>query len=241
VLDTIHTRYIDERDMREMILKFLGRAAQAKRAVALTILSMKGLRVYHDYQTSSNVLLAALIKAGLGGMKGGTPPPGVNDAEVTAEAARLTAFSKADLSNATPPEQLVRSSVDMPLLMFQDVGHAAYGLPGCKALVWVTNITPFDIDPKTFQFMSNKAVNQGVAVAGAQTGGTKDALSNDEIKRILPIWRRSMRALSDGGVAVYPVEARGSYSSGADTYTVATMDDEGAGAIDRRQGFLREQ
>src|SRR5271165_670895 len=223
VLDTIHTRYIDERDMRELILKFLGNAAQAKRAVALAILSAKGLRVYHDYQTSSNVLLAGLIKAGLGGMKGGTPPAGVNDAEVTAEAARLTAFSKGDLANPTPPEQLVRSSVDMPMIMFQDVGHAAYGLPGYKALVWVTNITPFDIDPKTFQFMSNKEVNQGVAVAGAQTGGTKDALSNDEIKRILPIWRRSMRSLSEGGVAVYPVEARGSSSAGANTYTNNTM------------------
>ena len=99
VLDTIHTRYIEERDMREMILKFLGRAAQAKRDVALAILSPKGLHVYLDYQTSSNVLLAALIKAGLGGMKGASPPPGVNDAEVTAEAAQLTAFSKGDLSN----------------------------------------------------------------------------------------------------------------------------------------------
>ena len=162
VLDTIHTRYVDERDMREMILKFLGRAAQAKRAVALAILSDKGLHVYHDYQTSSNVLLAALIKAGLGGMKGDTPPPGVNDAEVTAEAARLTAFSKGDLANCDS----VRTSSCapawiLPLLMFEDVGRAAYGLPGRKALVWVTNVVPFDVDPKTFQFVSPKTLNAG--------------------------------------------------------------------------------
>jgi hypothetical protein len=121
VLDTIHTRYIEERDMREMILKFLGRAAQAKRDVALAILSPKGLHVYHDYQTSPNVLLAALIKAGLGGMKGGTPPPGVNDVEVTAEAARLTAFSKGDLSNfdsRTPTSPFQR-------------GHATDDVSGC--------------------------------------------------------------------------------------------------------------
>ena len=74
----------------------------------------------------------------------------------TAEAARLTAFSKGDLSNATPPEQLVRSNAEMPMMMFQDVGHAAYGLPGRKALVWVTNAVPFDIDPKTFNFVSPK-------------------------------------------------------------------------------------
>ena len=30
VLDTIHTRYLDERDMRAMILKFMGRAAEAE-------------------------------------------------------------------------------------------------------------------------------------------------------------------------------------------------------------------
>ena len=30
VLDTIHTRYLDERDMRGMILKFMARAAESQ-------------------------------------------------------------------------------------------------------------------------------------------------------------------------------------------------------------------
>ncbi len=106
VLDTIHTRYLDERDMRGMILKFMARAAESKHAVTLAILSEKGLTVYHDYRSGPDVLMAALIKAGLGGMKGATPPQGVDDALATSEAARLTAFSKGDLSNATPQEQL---------------------------------------------------------------------------------------------------------------------------------------
>ncbi len=223
VLDTIHTRFIEERNMREMILKFLGRAAQVKRDVALAILSPKGLRVYHDYQTSSNVLLAALIKAGLGGMKGGTPPPGVNDAEVTAEAARLTAFSKGDLSNATPTDQFLITNVDMPLMMLQDVGYGVYGLPGRKALVWVTNAIPFDIDPKTFQFVSPKESNFGAAVNGAQTAGIKDALPSDQVKRLMPIWRRSVRDLFEGGVAVYPVEAQNSWNAGSDAFTQTRM------------------
>ncbi len=183
----------------------------------------KGLHVYHDYQTDSNVLLAALIKAGLGGMKGGTVPAGVNDAEVSAEAARLTAFSKGDLSNATPIDQLLRSNVDLPLVMFQDVGHAAYGLPGRKALVWVTNNVPFDIDPKSFQFVSPKTQNSGVPVNGAQAGGTKDVLNAEQIKRLMPVWRRSIGDLFDGGVAVYPVEAHGSSSSGSDAFSIARM------------------
>src|ERR1019366_4025858 len=70
VLDTIHTRYLDERDMRGMIVKFMARAAESKHAVTLAILSDRGLGVYHDYRSGSDVLLAALIKAGLGGMKG---------------------------------------------------------------------------------------------------------------------------------------------------------------------------
>lgn len=223
VLDTIHTRYIDERDMREMILKFLGRAAQAKRAVALAVLSNKGLHVYHDYQTSSNVLLAALIKSGLGGVKGGTPPPGVNDAEVNAEAARLTAFSKGELANSTPPDQLLRYTVDVPLTMFGDVGHAAYGLPERKALVWVTNVTPFDVDAKSFQFMSLKEANMGAAVNGARVASTKDALTPDQLKKLRPLWRSSLRALSDGGVAVYPVQTHGGSSPAADTTTIGVM------------------
>ncbi len=236
VLDTIHTRYLDERDMRAMILKFMGRAAQSKHAVTLGILSDKGLTVYHDYRSGPDVLLAALIKAGLGGMKGATAPAGVDDALVTAEAARLTAFNKGDLSNATPQEQLLRSNPQMPMMMFQDVGHGAYGMPGRKALVWVTNAVPFDIDPKTFNFVSPKATNRGAAVnfnareaadspgqAGVAAGGSRDVFSGEQVKKILPVWRASMRALFDGGVAVYPVEAQNSFTAGSDAFTQARM------------------
>src|ERR1035441_9112852 len=223
VLDTIHTRYLDERDVRGMILKFMARAAESKHAVTLAILSDKGLSVYHDYRSGPDVLLAALIKAGLGGMKRVAPPPGANDALVTADATRLTAFSKGDLSNATPQEQLVRSNPQMPMTMFQDVGHAAYGLPGRKALVWVTNAVPFDIDPKTFNFVSPKDTNRGVDVNGVAAGGSKDVLSADQVKKILPVWRASMRALFDGGVAVYPVEARNSFTAASDALMQGRM------------------
>ncbi len=236
VLDTIHTRYLDERDMRGMILKFMGRAAESKHAVTLAILSEKGLTVYHDYRSGPDVLLAALIKSGLGGMKGSTPPAGVDDALVTAEAARLTAFSKGDLSNATPQEQLLRSNPQMPMVMFQDVGHAAYGLPGRKALVWVTNAVPFDIDPKTFNFISPKATNRGAALnfnareaadspgqAGVAAGGSRDVFSPEQVKKIVPVWRESMRALFDGGVAVYPVEAQNSFTAGSSALTQGRM------------------
>ncbi len=223
VLDTIHTRYLDERDMRGMILKFMARAAESKHAVTLAILSDKGLTVYHDYRSGPDVLLAALIKAGLGGMKGATPPPGVDDARVTAEAARLTAFSKGDLSNATPQEQLLRSNPQMPMVMFQDVGHAAYGLPGRKALVWITNAVPFDIDPKTFNFVSPKDTNRGVAVNGAAAGGSKDVFSPEQVKKIVPVWRASMRAVFEGGVAVYPIEARNSFTAASDALMQGRM------------------
>lgn len=223
VLDTIHTRYIDERDYRVMILKFLGKAAQVKHAVTLGILSDKGLRVYHDYRTGSDVLLAAMAKAGLGGMKGVAAPVGVNDAEVTAEATRLTAFSKGEESNATAPDQLLRSNIDLPLIMFQDIGFAAAGLPGRKALVWVTNAVPFDIDPKTMQFRSPQETSHGVAVNGVAVGGSKEALTDADKKRLSPMWRHGMRALFDGGVAVYPVEVRGSNSSAANTLTQIVM------------------
>ncbi len=42
VLDIIHTRFVDERDVRVQILKFMASAAQAKHAVSLAILSEKG-------------------------------------------------------------------------------------------------------------------------------------------------------------------------------------------------------
>lgn len=223
VLDTIHTRYVDERDARLQILKFLGTAAQAKRAVTLAILTDKGLRVYHDYHTGSNVLLAALSKAGLGGVKGTATPAGVSESEVTAESMRLTAFSKGENSNPTPPESPMLLSVDAPMYMFQEVAMAAYGLPGRKMLVWVTNEVPFDIDPKTKQFKSPVESSHGVAVQGQTVGGMKESLSSSEIKKIIPVWRRSVRSLFDAGVAVYPVEVRGSSSAGASSFNTEAM------------------
>ena len=223
VLDTIHTRYIDERESRQLILKFLGKAAQAKHAVTLAILSDKGLRVVHDYRTGSDVLLAALAKTGLGGMKGVAPPPGVNDADVAADAGRLTAFNRGEQSNPTPPTQLMRSNIDLSLIMFEDIAFAADGLPGRKTLVWVTNAVPFDIDPKSMQFKSPQETSRGVALNGVAVGGSKDALSTADTKRLSAIWRRAMRALFDGGVAIYPVEVRGSASSANNTLTQNVM------------------
>ncbi|HEY4959712.1 MAG TPA: hypothetical protein VII29_02540, partial [Terriglobales bacterium] len=157
------------------------------------------------------------------GMKGVAPPPGVNDAEVDAEAARLTAFSKGDLSNSTAALQLLRSSIDMPLTMFQDVAFASEGLPGRKSLVWMTNAVPFDIDPKTMQFKSPQIAGQGVAVSGLTVGGAKNSLTDSEIKRITPIWRRAIRALFDGGVAVYPVEVNGATTAASSSFTQQRM------------------
>ena len=222
MLDIIHTRFVDERDVRIQILKFMASAAQAKHAVTLAILSEKGLRAYHDYRTGSDVLLAALLKTGLGGMKGVTPPAGVNEADVNAEAARLAAFGKNEESNVKTQEQMTML-VDLPMLMFQEVALAADGLPGRKMLLWVTNEVPFDIDPKSKQFKSPVETSRGVAVQGAVVGGTKDSLNSAEVKKIAPIWRRAVRALFDGGVAVYPVEVRGSTSAGAASSTIDAM------------------
>jgi VWFA-related protein len=223
VLDTIHTRYRDERDERGLVLKFLAKAAQAKHAVTLAILSDKGLTLYHDYHAGSDVLLAGLIKAGLGGMKGATPPAGLNDADVAAEAARLTSFSKGAQSNPAADDQLLRSNIDFVLAMFQDVGYSSEGLPGRKAMVWVTNAVPFDIDPKTMQFKSVQVSSHGVAVDGVAVGGSKNQLTDAEMKRLSPLWRQTVRALFDGGVAVYPVEVRDSSSSANNSLSQIAM------------------
>ena len=54
-------------------------------------------------------------------------------------------------------------------------------------------------------------------------GGSKDALTDAEKRRLAPVWRHSMRALFDGGVAVYPVEARDSNSAASNTLSQIAM------------------
>jgi hypothetical protein len=119
----------------------------------------------------------------------------------------------------------MRSNIDLSLFMFQDIAFAADGLPGRKTLVWVTNAVPFDIDPKSMQFKSLQQTSHGVAVDGVAIGGSKDALSTAEVKRLSGMWRHSIRALFDAGVAIYPVEVRGSWSSAGNTLTQAAMKD----------------
>jgi len=225
VLDTIHTRFVEERDIRENILRFLARAAQAKRTVCLAILSKSGLQVYHDYRTSSDVLQAALIRMGVRGLQGMTPPAEASEAETAAEAARLTAFRKGDRSNPAPLEEtLMQTSVNAPLAMFREVSYAAAGLPNRKSLVWITNIVPFEINSKTFQFESPKADAPGAAaVAGARSLGVRDVFTEGEVKQLMPLWRQSIRALFDAGVSVYPVEAQNSFAAGSGSFTQSRM------------------
>jgi hypothetical protein len=60
-------------------------------------------------------------------------------------------------------------------------------------------------------------------VAGATVGGTKEALNSADVKKVMPIWRRAIRALFDAGMGVYPVEVRGSASSGVSSFTTEAM------------------
>ena len=81
------------------------------------------------------------------------------------------------------------------------------------------------------QFKSPQVNSRGAAVGGTTgspgsagapgvaVGGSKDVLTDAEKKRIAPFWRNSMRAMFDGGVAVYPVEVRGSASAASNTLT----------------------
>ena len=156
-------------------------------------------------------------------MRGVAPPPGVSDADVAADAARLISFNKGEQSNPTADNVLLRSNIDLVLIMFEDIAFAANGLPGRKTLVWVTNAVPFDIDPKSMQFKSPQETSHGVALNGEAVGGSKDALTTAEIKRLSAMWRHSMRALFDAGVAIYPVEVRGSSAAASNSLTQISM------------------
>src|ERR1700730_12154238 len=135
VLDTIHTRWMDEKDLRPDIVKYLRSCASRNEPVSLLVMNPQGLlRSVHDYTTGSTILTAALdrIEADAHGR-----PTGVDTSPaVISEASRLTNFLKGTIANYTVQTQPLRASPEPVLRMFRAVAGATAGIPGRKSLVW---------------------------------------------------------------------------------------------------------
>jgi VWFA-related protein len=241
VLDTLHTRWTDEKYLRPEIVKYLRACASRSEPVSLLLMDPHGVvQSVHDYAAGSATLTAALDRAE--GMVH-TPAATVPDSpEVVAEAARITEFLRGTVANNTAPSEPLRASPDPLLRMFHAVAQSTEGIPGRKSLVWIANITPFEVEDKTGMVISlnrsgrssvdsgpmarssGDTIQQAVGL-GVSTGQNerRELMTESEIKQLRPLWKSSIAALLHAEMALVPVGTRSPSMTEFDPQTLHAM------------------
>jgi VWFA-related protein len=221
VVDTVHSRWPEERDIRPYIAKYMASLASRNAPVSLLILDQQGLlHPVHEYTTSSATLTAALDRADA--IFHRRQPSGDASPEVTAEAQRFVDFLKGTVANYIPVIESIRVSPEAVFASFQSVATATDTVPGRKSLVWVTHMLPFGIEKKSGRLSS--PVSIGDAGGGAMNANeARDMIRPDDLKRMEPLWESALAALQHSEIALVPVAARGSSETDFDIETQNTM------------------
>lgn len=219
VLDTIHTRYSDEHEIRAQLLHFLRDAAQAKRPVSLFVLTSSGLKLVHNYTTLPDVLLAALDAAD--GELHKREPNANLTSEARAEAARLVALAKGEGTNPTVVTEPLHVAIRPVLDLFRDLAEAGAGIPGRKTIVWLTTMAPFWIENKTHLLESPSG--SSISPGGFTPGSSRRMLTDDELRALQPFWRATINALVENDVAVMPIVLGGPAYAGLADFSITTL------------------
>ncbi len=146
VLDTIHTRWRDDKDVRAGALKYLSGLASQNAPATLFVLDHDGkLNPVHEYQSGSATLAAALelTDAELHKRK----PAAAASSEIEAETRRWVDFCKGTGRFAAAYET-ERAYPGYVLAAMETVARYASTVPGRKSLVWVSSIIPFEVEEK---------------------------------------------------------------------------------------------
>jgi VWFA-related protein len=206
-LDTINTPFLDQAYGRKQLIKFLAEHADASQPVGLVQINGKGLRVIHTITSDPDVLLAALKKVNgeIPALQGvdidsqaaavvGVDPslasqsPGAlaaigMDSSLSALTLQLQQFVLN--GDATIIRMQQDHAMEITLRSFLDIASSLSGIPGRKTLIWATGSFPFYMDSYA-----------------SVPGGYLSLL-----------YERTVKALNDAEVSVYPVDVRGLVST----------------------------
>lgn len=182
VLDTINTAFADQAQARQQLIKFLEKSVERHEMTALLVLHRGGLKVVHDFTRDPTILIAALRKVrGATDMMAGENTDalitGADTQAITTEADDIQSFLEA--ASARVMQQL---AIQDTLDAFAAIAEAFRGLPGRKALIWVTGSFPFLV---------------------SQPGDPPSA------RDFTQEMDHAFQLLNDANIAVYPVDARG--------------------------------
>jgi len=202
VIDTIHTLWGQESDIRTDAGKYMAACAKRDAPVSLLVLDSDGvLNPVHEYTTSSATLAAALERADAE-RHHRTPVAGAAP-EVEAEAGRFVDFYKGAGKFASP--RTSRTHPGAILDGFSTVARYVAGIPGRKSLVWINSVFPFAVDEKQGRIAS--PTTQSTGYLDAQSVYL-NLLTRDQVNQLQTIWKESIGAAQRSELALFPVLAR---------------------------------
>jgi VWFA-related protein len=184
LLDGLNTKFSDQRQARQQVIKFLSQI-HAEDRVALYTLGRE-VQILHDFTTDSSSLLDALER--FKGRQNTEVDASQPDQPVDLSSVPGTEQFQAFLDGAAQQEanfytaDRVRLTVDGLVAIADHIGS----LPGRKNLVWVSGSFPISV---------------GYDVP--------DLSSNNERVDFYEEVQRAAQALNEANLAVYPVDARG--------------------------------
>ncbi len=210
VLDQMNTPYLVQTDARQKLFQALSSSLNNDEPKALLALTRSGLRVLHDFTSDPAVLAAAVRKA-----RGDLTPAMVDTDALASDVSQLDYLG---LETRTPWNILQqRSLVDRTMAAFQDLAKAFGGMPGRKALIWVSAGFPF-------QFRTPIGA-RGVGPRSAR--GTQAIPTCSSFQYWQPStdlyasYEKTYRALNSANIALYSVDVRAIYNPG---YQDAALD-----------------
>lgn len=208
-IDTINTPFSEQAYARQGIIQYLSESITPDTLVALVFMTPRGVRMLHDFTTDSATLIAALQRVSRkSGKAGGGPafPNADSTAAIDNEAAILSKFEtegyiQDNLSgdNGGTAQRVSGHEVDLSHRVaimdttadLMQIAQIYSGVPGRKALVWVTSGVPRTIEAALQYF-----------TAGSKYGSVHETDVSDDFER-------AWKALNDASFAVYSVDASG--------------------------------
>jgi len=198
VLDTVHTRWRDEKDVRAGVLKYLSGFATRTAPVTFFVLDHDGrLNPVHEYQAGSATLAAALELAAAELQK--RKPAGGVSPEVEAETRRLVDFCQGNGRFAVAYET-ERGYPGYVLAGMEAIARYASSIPGRKSLVWVSSMIPFEVEEKQSRIAT--------LARSHESANERMLLTDDELNKLQALWKESIGAVQRSEIALYPVAVR---------------------------------
>lgn len=191
-LDGANTRLTDQLFARQQVIKFLSHGIPADTMISLVVIGRGRMRVVHNFTSNPQLLLAALSTV----TRNVSLPISTEESpELTQEVDVLQDFVSQPLNEFVSGGSSLFNSWSQrfkildTLAALQQIGQAYAGVPGRKALVWVTEGFPFNVD--------NSQLKMG-----------KSAATYD-LSDVQEDYEKTWRVLNQANVAVYPVDVRG--------------------------------